>query len=129
LQHSIAFQDAGSVPRVQIIPVLRCGSKTGAALLLHHGRTEGATAKTDLATDVVVVMQPVSTWCSLPLLSNLQSLAGIIQQQVAGRLRQSQRPTPLSDLTATDGTAMKGAVAGAIKTAISDEQCQYIHAG
>ena len=111
MQQSMLCQDAAAVPRVQIVPVLRCSGQTGAALVLHCcslAAVQGLGQEAAAGVDVTLLLQPVSIWCTLPLLAHLQSFAA----PVASELQPANGAAP--SMQPNNASSGKAAVAAAI---------------
>jgi hypothetical protein len=116
LLETAAGQDAAALPRVQIVPVLRCGGEAGAALAAHGSL---AAVQRRRRLDLDVLLQPVSIWCTLPLLERLQSLAAAVAE-----LAEQGPATLAADHRAGSGTSQRAAVAAAIDAVMREQQQQ-----
>lgn len=135
---SAASQGPAALPRVQIVPVLRCGGQEGAAVVLlctlsgqqqrqpEQLVEEPGGRGSQVAADVAVMLQPVSVWCTLPLLANLQLFA----EPIAVQLAAAQPAVPAASAAQAASTAAgnrgrtKAAVAAAISDILGEQQAQ-----
>lgn len=109
-------QGGGALPRVQVVPVLRCGGESGAALAAHGSLAAGQRQQ---GLELDVVLQPVSMWCTLPLLERLQSLA-----TCTARLAERGGAAAHAEPQPCGNTGQRAAVAAAIAAALRKEQQQ-----
>ena len=119
MQQSMLCQDAAAVPRVQIVPVLRCGGQAGAALVLHCcslAAAQGLGQEGTAGVDVTLLLQPVSIWCTLPLMAHLQSFAAAVASELepANEAAASMQPN--------GAPSGKAAVAAAISNILEQQQ-------
>jgi hypothetical protein len=135
---SAASQGAAALPRVQIVPVLRCGGQQGAAMVLlcmlggqrerrpEQQMQKAGSGDASVGPDVAVMLQPLSLWCTLPLLAHLQSFAEPIASQLAAA--QSAAPAAAAPEAASalngDSGRTKAAVAAAISDILREQQAQ-----
>lgn len=134
---SAASQGAAALPRVQIVPVLRCGGQEGAAMVLlctlsgqqqppEQLLEETGSCAAPADADMSLMLQPVSLWCTLPLLAHLQAFA----EPVASQLAALQPEVPAAAVPAavgaqhSDGGGIKAAVAAAISDILREQQPQ-----
>ena len=123
LQQPSICQDIEALPRVQIVPVLHCGSHNGAALVLHcsNALTAGVAAEqhqdVPADVDVALMLQPVSIWCTLPLLAHLQSFfmaAALLHGAVAPSMAPAAEPG--------SGSSSRAAVDAAISAILHEHE-------
>lgn len=124
MMQSMLCQDAAVLPRVQIVPVLRCGggSQSGAALALlctslPAEKEAGKGGSAASGADVSLLLQPVSVWCALPLLAHLQSFVAPLAEQLA-----ADEAGPQQDNISSNGA--KAAVSAAIGDILQQQQQQ-----
>lgn len=109
-------EDASALPRMQIVPVLRCGGSTGAALVAHFSKLEGLSKAEPAGATVTIILQPISVWCTLPLLGHLQSFV------TAAALPCVVPPSHLAATVVHSHPSGKAAVTAAIEAILQHQQ-------
>ena len=126
------LQDSSSLARVQIVPVLCCGSMSSGgdlplpAMLVYASSAGGSSTSSSSigssrgSTHVALATLPVSMWLSVPFAERVQALLDYWQQQA----QQAAAPPPAAPSSSRQapGSGTRQAVSAAIDDILRDLQ-------